>query len=176
MRKGHSMKDDIVVRVATPDDVHGIMDLGMMACSENGVSAPNPEKILFDLWPSLHCDSGIVGVIGEPGQQLEGFVLLRTGTLWYSDAPILEESVYRLALCVPLAALCGPRWTIAVSGAVFAALHFVYGNPGPDNFIAGYFLAWAYLKSGTLMIPMALHALGNACVIALHVGTWYWLS
>lgn len=87
------MKDDIVVRVATPDDVHGIMDLGMMACSENGVSAPNPEKILFDLWPSLHCDSGIVGVIGEPGQQLEGFVLLRTGTLWYSDAPILEEKI-----------------------------------------------------------------------------------
>lgn len=87
------MKEDVVVRIGTPEDVYGIMDLGLMACSENGVSAPNPEKILADLWPSLHRDGGIVGVIGEPGSQLEGFVLLRTGTLWYSDAPILEEKI-----------------------------------------------------------------------------------
>ena len=87
------MTDDIVVRIGTPDDVHGIMDLGMMACAENGVHAPNPERILGDLWPSLHCEGGIVGVIGAPGKQIEGFVLLRTGTLWYSDAPIVEERI-----------------------------------------------------------------------------------
>lgn len=87
------MTDDIVVRIGTPDDVHDIMELGMMACVENGVHAPNPERILGDLWPSLHCESGIVGVIGAPGEQIEGFVLLRTGTLWYSDAPIVEERI-----------------------------------------------------------------------------------
>jgi hypothetical protein len=87
------MKEDVIVRVGTPEDVHGIMDLGLMACAENGVSAPNPEKILFDIWPSLNCEGGIVGVIGAPGGQLEGFVLLRTGSLWYSDAPILEEKI-----------------------------------------------------------------------------------
>lgn len=103
MQKGQSMTkeaeekisatEDIVVRVGTPADVHGIMELGFMACSENGVFAPNAEKILYDLWPALHCDNGIVGVIGDPGQQIEGFVLLRTGSLWYGDAPILEEKI-----------------------------------------------------------------------------------
>ena len=93
MQKGQSMINDILVRVGTPDDVHGIMDLGMMACAENGVHAPSPERILMDLWPSLHCEGGIVGVIGLPGHQLEGFVLLRTGTLWYSDSPIVEERI-----------------------------------------------------------------------------------
>lgn len=87
------MSEDVVVRVGTPDDVHAIMELSMLACSENGVSAPNPERVLNDLWPSLHQDRGIVGVIGEPGKQLEGFVLLRMGTLWYSDSPIVEERI-----------------------------------------------------------------------------------
>ena len=93
MRKGHSMTEDVVVRIGTPDDVHAIMDLSIMACSENGVSSPNPERVLYELWPSLHCDGGIVGVIGNPGAQLEGFVLLRMGTLWYSDSPIVEERI-----------------------------------------------------------------------------------
>jgi len=87
------MSDDVKVRVGTPEDVHEIMELGLMACAENGVHAPKPEKILADLWPSLHCDGGIVGVIGEPGDWMEGFVLLRMGTLWYSDAPIVEERI-----------------------------------------------------------------------------------
>lgn len=93
MQKGQGMKDDVNVRVATPEDVHAVMDLGMMACAENGVFSPNPEKVLYDIWPALNCDGGIIGVIGAPGSQLEGFVLLRTGALWYSDAPILEEKI-----------------------------------------------------------------------------------
>ena len=88
-------------------------------------------------------------------------------------APALEEPIYRLLFCVPFVALIGPRWTIACAGAVFAALHFAYGNPGADNFIAGYFLAWAYIKSESLLIPTALHSLGNACVTAFQLGTWY---
>ena len=61
----------------------------------------------------------------------------RSGCLW---TPPMEEAMYRLVLCVPVAALLGPRSAIVVSGAVFAALHFLYGNPGLDNFIAGYVL------------------------------------
>jgi len=44
---------------------------------------------------------------------------------------------------------------------LFAALHFLGGNPGPDNFIAGYILAWSYLKSESIAIPVLLHSLGN---------------
>jgi membrane protease YdiL (CAAX protease family) len=90
-------------------------------------------------------------------------------------APLVEEGIYRLALCPPLAATFPPWATIAASGSVFAALHFIYGNPGADNFIAGYFLAWAYLKSGSLSVPIALHAVGNLCAVTAQVVAWYWI-
>lgn len=91
-------------------------------------------------------------------------------------APITEEPIYRLLLCAPLIALAGRWLTIIVSGMVFGYLHFHYGNPGPDNFIAGYILAWAYLRSGTLLVPIILHALGNLCVFAANVGYFYYLA
>jgi membrane protease YdiL (CAAX protease family) len=77
---------------------------------------------------------------------------------------IAEEGIYRLVLCVPFAALIGPRWTIVVSGCVFAALHVVYGNLGVDNAIAGFILGWAFLKSRSLLVPVAWHSLGNLLV------------
>jgi membrane protease YdiL (CAAX protease family) len=92
------------------------------------------------------------------------------------SAPVLEEALYRLVLCVALVRVAGPWWTIFASGAVFAALHFVWGNASPDNFIAGYFLAWAFLKSGSILTPVVLHSLGNLCVLALHVANWYRIS
>ena len=56
-------------------------------------------------------------------------------------APVMEETIYRLAVCLPLAALGRCREAIVVSGALFGALHFVYGNPSPENLVSGYFLA-----------------------------------
>jgi uncharacterized protein len=90
-------------------------------------------------------------------------------------APIFEEATYRFALCTGLVPVIKPWGTIFVSGLIFGALHFLYGNPGPDNLIAGYFLTWAYLKSGTIVVPVVLHSLGNLCVLVMHFGTWYWL-
>ena len=89
--------------------------------------------------------------------------------------PLVEEVLYRLILCVPLVALAGPRFTIIISGIVFASLHFVYGNPGPDNFIAGFFLCWAYLKSGSLIVPILFHSMGNYFVVVLMLSRWYWI-
>src|SRR5207249_12012536 len=57
-------------------------------------------------------------------------------------APVIEESVYRLALCAPLAPLIGRVGTIAASGLAFALLHFRYGNPSLDNQAAGFVFAW----------------------------------
>jgi membrane protease YdiL (CAAX protease family) len=90
-------------------------------------------------------------------------------------APVLEEALYRLALCVPLAVLLRPWGAIAVSGVVFGGLHVVYGNPSPENLVGGFFLAWAYLKSESIMVPVLLHSLGNLCALAGQLGTWYWL-
>jgi uncharacterized protein len=90
-------------------------------------------------------------------------------------SPIFEEAIYRFGLCTGLVTVLRPWGTICVSGMIFGALHVLYGNPGPDNLIAGYFLAWAYLKSGTIIVPVLLHSLGNFCALAMHFGTWYWL-
>jgi uncharacterized protein len=91
-------------------------------------------------------------------------------------APILEEVTYRLIVCVPFAAWGRPWLAIAASGLAFAALHLIYGNPSPENLVGGLFLAWAYLRSGTIGIPVLLHSLGNFCVIVAHAGAWYWLA
>ena len=64
---------------------------------------------------------------------------------------------------------------IAASGVIFAALHFVYGNPSPENAVGGLFLAWAYLKSETIVVPVLLHALGNSLVLAVQVAAWCYL-
>lgn len=85
------MTVELKIRVAVPEDVHEIMDLALSACGENGFVNPNPEKLLADIWPALHRDHGLIGVIGQPNGRIEGSVLLRVGAMWYSDEPVLEE-------------------------------------------------------------------------------------
>jgi membrane protease YdiL (CAAX protease family) len=77
-------------------------------------------------------------------------------------APVMEEVAYRVVVCVPVAACLGGRTAILVSGVLFSLIHVFYGNPNPLNLIAGFFLAWTFVKSGTVLIPMLIHILGNA--------------
>jgi uncharacterized protein len=72
--------------------------------------------------------------------------------------------------------LTGPWRAIAASGAVFALLHVAYGNPSPENLLGGFFLAWAYLRSGSVWLPVLLHSAGNLLCLAAQLGTWYWLG
>lgn len=82
----------VTVRVGTPEDVHAVMDVALMACSENGFVKVDPALLLADIWAALNLHEGIMGVIGEPGGPLEGVVLLRVGTMWYSsENRVLEE-------------------------------------------------------------------------------------
>jgi membrane protease YdiL (CAAX protease family) len=77
------------------------------------------------------------------------------------DAPLVEEVIYRQALCGAMIALAGRGWAIIVSGVVFAGLHWIYGNPSIENQLGGFVLAWMYLRSGTLAIPIIFHSVGN---------------
>ena len=85
------MFDNFGVRIGTPADVHPMMDLAMQACDENGFVDPNPKKLLAEIWPALNLENGIVGIIQDERSGLEGAILLRVGTMWYSDAQVLEE-------------------------------------------------------------------------------------
>jgi membrane protease YdiL (CAAX protease family) len=61
-----------------------------------------------------------------------------------------------------------------LSGITFGMLHILNGNAAADNMVAGFFLGWAFLKSGSIVVPIVLHSLGNLCVLASWVATWYW--
>lgn len=83
---------DVHVRVGTPEDVHAVMDVALMAVAENGFAKVDTDLLLQDIWSALNLKNGIMGVIGTPGEQVEGVVLLRIGSMWYSsDSRILEE-------------------------------------------------------------------------------------
>jgi GNAT superfamily N-acetyltransferase len=85
------MLEELGVRMGTPEDVHPMMDLALAACEENGFVSPNPQKLLSEIWPALNLEDGLVGIIEGENGILEGAVLLRIGSMWYSDSRVLEE-------------------------------------------------------------------------------------
>ncbi|MGE0144293.1 MAG: lysostaphin resistance A-like protein [Planctomycetota bacterium] len=87
--------------------------------------------------------------------------------------PLFEEGSYRVALCSGLhAAGLRTKSIVAISGLTFGGLHLAYGNAAPDNLLAGFLLAWAFLRSGAAWVPIALHALGNAIILTSHRAAW----
>lgn len=101
------------------------------------------------------------------GWRTDGFFSLAENTNFAEGglhAPVLEEILYRFALCTVVAARWGPRAAIVLSGLLFAFAHIIYGNPNPFNVIGGFFLAWSFLKSNSILIPILFHALGNLYV------------
>lgn len=85
------MTETLTVRTGTLADLDEMMELAMLATDENGFVSPNPQKLLMEIYPALIQDHGIIGIVGEPGGIIEGAVLLRIGSPWYSDEVIIEE-------------------------------------------------------------------------------------
>lgn len=82
---------DVSVRVGTVADIHVLMELAMMGGEENGFVAPSSKQMLAELYPLLARENGVVGLIGAPGERLQGAVVLRICKMWYSDDYIVEE-------------------------------------------------------------------------------------
>ncbi len=91
-------------------------------------------------------------------------------------SPLLEETLYRAVLCLGVAAVLGAGSAVAISGLLFGILHVLYGVPSPENLLGGFLLAWAYLRSGSLFVPLALHAVGNLIILLGQIGAWYSLN
>lgn len=83
-------------------------------------------------------------------------------------APLYEELLFRVVICAALVAVFGPWPGVLASAALFALAH--YHNPGPTNLIAGVAFGWAYVVSGSVVVPLAWHALGNLFVFAVTLG------
>ena len=89
------MEKDLSVRVGTPEDVDGMMKLALAACEENGLTNPNPVKLLGEIWAGLTRSHGRIGIIGEQNEQFEAAILLKTEPLWYSDdLTIVERAIF----------------------------------------------------------------------------------
>jgi len=83
--------NDLHIRVGVPEDIEEIMVIAIQAAEENGFLEANPRKLAEEIYPALCQDHGIVGLIGRKGEAMEGIVVLRIGTMWYSDTPVVEE-------------------------------------------------------------------------------------
>jgi uncharacterized protein len=90
------------------------------------------------------------------------------------NAPLYEEIVFRSLLVMAVYPTLGDRGTIVFSGVVFALMHVMCGATSPENQIAGFFLTWAYLRSGSILVPMAMHSAGNAVAMMFQLGYCYW--
>ena len=104
---------------------------------------------------------------------LDGIDAAKFGKEWFKlvvVAPLLEETIYRLVLCLALLPLLGARGTVLASGVAFAVLHVLGRNPAPNNLVAGFFFAWAFVRSGSFAIPVLLHVVGNLLVCLFQLG------
>lgn len=85
------MEELLPVRVGTPDDIHDVMELALMACDENGFVNPETTKLLEHIWSALNQDFGLMGIIGKIGEKPEAAILLRISQMWYGNDYVLEE-------------------------------------------------------------------------------------
>jgi hypothetical protein len=85
--------NDLQIRVATPDDLTEVMKLAVLGAQENSFLNVSQELILQTVWPALNQDHGLIGVIGKPHGFAEGMVVLRIGTMYYSNDPCVEEKI-----------------------------------------------------------------------------------
>ena len=83
--------------------------------------------------------------------------------VWHSCVkfPLIEEALYRAALCAPWVACFGVRSTLCAGTLAFALLHWRYGNFAVNHVFAGFALTWIYLRSGNLWLAVLAHAAGN---------------
>ena len=119
--------------------------------------------VLVVLVGVLHITGNFRPVRLHPSQIDEALI---HACLW---APLVEEALYRLVLAAPLIAVLRSGWVVLIAGVAFAGLHVLYGNPSPANAIGGFFMTWAYLKSGSLFVPILWHSAGNLFVIGTQV-------
>ena len=84
-------EETLEIRLASTDDLDEIMKLAFMACQDNSFLDYSAERLLQEIWPALNLDKGLFAVIGPPKGAIQGFVLLRIGTLFHSTKECLEE-------------------------------------------------------------------------------------
>lgn len=89
------------------------------------------------------------------------------GLWWNIKSVLFEELLFRGVLFYILTRKLGTVKAVAVSSFIFGMFHWfsynVFGNPGQMLFVllltgaAGVLYAWAYLRTGSIYAPVAIH-------------------
>lgn len=81
-------------------------------------------------------------------------------------APVAEEILFRGIALPVLARQFGPWPALGLSSLVFALVHFNLGAT-PPLFVLGLVFGLAYFYTGSLTVPMVMHAIVNSVSIAI---------
>ena len=85
-------------------------------------------------------------------------------------APVVEETIFRGMLYLPVRSQLGPVGAAVLVSLVFAGVHnYAWGFP--QLFVVGLILAAVFEATNTLLAPMLVHGLYNAASVALLM-TW----
>jgi len=86
-------------------------------------------------------------------------------SLWFGAAcvaPVAEEFFFRGLLQTMLLGTLGSRWrAIVLTSIAFGMVHFPQPHAVPALIFLAIILGYAYERSGTIMVPVAIHALFN---------------
>ncbi len=107
----------------------------------------------------------LVGPLLEEGRPVLIWPLLLVGVVL---APLAEEVFFRGLLFPALAKPVGAFWSAAITAALFAALHFNWVGLIPI-FGLGVFLARAYHRTGSILVPIFIHGLHNALILTFTI-------
>jgi len=86
-----SKEPELNIRLAAPEDFPEVLEIAWESLKENAFISPSLHKLAQEIWAALHKHHGICGVIGPSSGEIQGYALLRIGTVWYSDTPLVEE-------------------------------------------------------------------------------------
>lgn len=86
-------------------------------------------------------------------------------------APLAEELFFRGLVQNYLITIVGSRWrAVLATSCVFALVHVPQPETVPALFLFGIVLGVAYLRSGALIVPVAIHALFNIRTLLWEAG------
>ena len=88
-------KDCPDVRLADVEDIQELLRITRLACEEDGQHTYDSDKVFDVIRRHYEKRGGVIGVIGEKGQELKGYIILVIDDVWYSrDFHVLELSLF----------------------------------------------------------------------------------
>ncbi len=123
--------------------------------------------LIFADWLTVHIlgrsasRQSIIELFGTSQRLDERVIIIVTAVV---VAPLAEEFMFRFFLYGVLRRYAGRTVALVISALLFAAVHAHLPSFGP-LFVLGACLTLAYEWSGTLLVPMTMHAIFNALTL-----------